>query len=42
MALAKGHSKIKTGPLSLHTETAIHIVELMTEVINLLLHYFLY
>ena len=24
MALAKGHSKIKTGPLSLHSETAIH------------------
>ncbi|XP_019851369.1 PREDICTED: RNA 3'-terminal phosphate cyclase-like [Amphimedon queenslandica] len=32
MALAKGCSRIKTGPLTLHTETAIHIVETLTDV----------
>eukprot|EP00118_Oscarella_pearsei_P007674 m.38224 g.38224 ORF g.38224 m.38224 type:complete len:360 (+) comp32539_c0_seq5:24-1103(+) len=32
MALAEGRSTIKTGPLTLHTETAIHVVELMTGV----------
>lgn len=32
MALAKGHSRIRTGPLSLHTKTAIHIAELITKV----------
>jgi RNA 3'-terminal phosphate cyclase (ATP) len=30
MALAKGHSKVLTGPLTLHTKTAIHVAELMT------------
>eukprot|EP01089_Gocevia_fonbrunei_P001058 TRINITY_DN11012_c0_g1_i1.p1 TRINITY_DN11012_c0_g1~~TRINITY_DN11012_c0_g1_i1.p1 ORF type:complete len:445 (+),score=103.78 TRINITY_DN11012_c0_g1_i1:54-1388(+) len=30
MALADGVSKIKTGPLSLHTSTAIHFTKLMT------------
>lgn len=30
MALAKGRSTIKTGPLSLHTETAIHFAGLLT------------
>ncbi|XP_060071049.1 RNA 3'-terminal phosphate cyclase-like [Ylistrum balloti] len=30
MALAKGKSQIKCGPLSLHTETAIHIAKLLT------------
>lgn len=34
MALAKGHSKVSVGPLTLHTQTAIHVVELMTKVIN--------
>lgn len=32
MALAKGKSRIKTGPLTLHTKTAIYIVEQMTDV----------
>lgn len=32
MALAKGKSKIRTGPISLHTKTAIHIAELLTSV----------
>ena len=32
MALANGHSKIKTGPLTLHTETAIYITEKLTGV----------
>lgn len=31
MALAKGKSRIKTGPVTLHTETAIHVVQLLTE-----------
>lgn len=31
MALAEGHSKIKTEPLTLHTQTAIHIAEMMTD-----------
>ncbi|KAN0015602.1 hypothetical protein ACTFIU_008341 [Dictyostelium citrinum] len=30
MALAKGKSQIKTGPISLHTQTSIHITSLMT------------
>lgn len=30
MALAKGTSRIRTGSLTLHTETAIHIAEMMT------------
>ncbi|RWS30739.1 RNA 3'-terminal phosphate cyclase-like protein [Leptotrombidium deliense] len=30
MALAKGKSKIKSGPLTLHTKTAIHFCELLT------------
>jgi RNA 3'-terminal phosphate cyclase (ATP) len=32
MALAKGTSKIKTGPLSLHTETSIFFTQLLTGV----------
>jgi len=32
MALATGHSRIRTGPLTLHTKTAIHIAELITKV----------
>ncbi len=32
MALANGKSAIKTGPVTLHTETAIHMAELLTEV----------
>lgn len=30
MALADGHSKIRTGPLSLHTQTSIHFSSLLT------------
>ena len=33
MALAKGKSAIRTGPVTLHTRTAIHIVELLTQVL---------
>ncbi|CAF2093763.1 unnamed protein product [Rotaria magnacalcarata] len=32
MALAKGHSKVRCGPLSDHTKTAIYIAELLTKV----------
>jgi len=32
MALAKGHSKIRCGPLSDHTKTAINVAELLTKV----------
>ncbi|KAJ6643140.1 RNA 3'-terminal phosphate cyclase [Pseudolycoriella hygida] len=32
MALANGISRIRTGPLTLHTKTAIHIAELITNV----------
>ena len=31
MALAKGVSRIMTGPLTLHTETAIHIATELTD-----------
>ncbi|XP_055530227.1 RNA 3'-terminal phosphate cyclase [Wyeomyia smithii] len=30
MALAEGHSRIKTEPLTLHTQTAIYVAKLMT------------
>lgn len=30
MGLAQGQSKIRTGPLTLHTKTAIHYTELLT------------
>ena len=30
MALAKGESQILSGPLTLHTETAIHIAQELT------------
>jgi len=30
MALAKGKSSIRTGPITLHTKTAIHFSELLT------------
>lgn len=30
MALAKGKSRVKSGPLTLHTKTAIHYTELLT------------
>ena len=39
MALAKGRSVIRTGPLTLHTTTAIHIAELITKVAKRLLCY---
>ena len=32
MALARGKSQILCGPISLHTETAIHVAKLLTEV----------
>lgn len=32
MALAKGHSKIRCGPLSNRTKTAIFVVEQLTDV----------
>lgn len=32
MALAKGRSRIRTGPVTLHTQTAIHIAEQLTQV----------
>ena len=32
MMLAKGRSVIRTGPVTLHTQTAIHVAELMTKV----------
>ena len=32
MALAKGKSSIRSGPLTLHTKTAIHYTELLTGV----------
>lgn len=32
MALAKGRSQIRTGAVTLHTQTAIHIAEQLTQV----------
>ncbi|KAK6642896.1 hypothetical protein RUM43_004398 [Polyplax serrata] len=32
MALAEGRSRVKMGPITLHTETAIHVTELLTGV----------
>lgn len=32
MALAKGKSRVKCGPITLHTETAIYIASQLTEV----------
>ena len=32
MALAKGKSRVQVGPISLHTQTAIHIAETLTKV----------
>ena len=32
MALANGISRVKTGPITLHTETAIHFAEKLTKV----------
>jgi RNA 3'-terminal phosphate cyclase len=32
MALAEGKSSFKTGPITLHTQTAIHIAEKLTNV----------
>lgn len=34
MALAKGTSRIRTGAVTLHTQTAIHIAEQLTQVRN--------
>lgn len=42
MALAKGKSVIKTSPITLHTETAIFIAELFTDVsLFFLFHFFI-
>lgn len=32
MALAKGVSRVKSGPITLHTQTAIHFAEQLTKV----------
>lgn len=32
MALAKGTSRIRTGAVTLHTQTAIHVAEQLTQV----------
>jgi len=32
MALADGKSRVKSGPLTMHTKTAIHVAELVTQV----------
>lgn len=32
MAIAHGKSRVKCGPVTLHTETAIHIAHQLTEV----------
>jgi RNA 3'-terminal phosphate cyclase len=34
MALAKGRSVVRSGPITLHTRTAIHVAEMMTKVRN--------
>lgn len=34
MALADGKSRIKCGPLTLHTKTAIHMAEVLSKVIR--------
>ncbi|RZF40404.1 hypothetical protein LSTR_LSTR010991, partial [Laodelphax striatellus] len=31
MALAEGKSRVRSGPITLHTQTAIHIAELLTK-----------
>ncbi|XP_076043599.1 RNA 3'-terminal phosphate cyclase [Oratosquilla oratoria] len=31
MSLAKGKSRLQTGPITMHTKTAIHVAELMTQ-----------
>lgn len=38
MTLTKGHSKIRCGPLSDRTKTAIFVVEQLTHVRSLILH----
>jgi len=32
MAVARGKSRVKCGPVTLHTQTAIHIAHQLTEV----------
>ena len=32
MSLAAGTSRIRTGPITLHTQTAMHIAHMMTQV----------
>ena len=36
MALAKGKSSIRCGPVTLHTDTAIHVAKQLTDVSNFL------
>ena len=38
MALAKGRSVIRTGPITLHTQTAIHIAKALAKVTPNLIH----
>ena len=42
MALAKGHSKVRCGPLSDHTKTAIYVAELFTKVSSITVLAFLH
>ena len=37
MALAKGKSSIRCGPVTLHTETAIHVAQQLTDVSQFLI-----
>ena len=39
MALAKGRSVVRSGPITLHTQTAIHVAELMTQVCEICTHH---
>ena len=36
MALAKGRSVLRSGSVTLHTQTAIHLAEMMTKVCNMI------
>lgn len=38
MALARGHSKVRCGPLTDHTKTAIYVSELLTNVSLLIIN----
>jgi len=36
MALAHGKSRVRVGPITLHTQTSIHVMQLLTKVLVLL------